>query len=113
MPCNTKTVDNCANKAAYSQPGLVVGGTNVGGLFGNATRGSFSGPGFTNVDASVHKNFAMPYNEKHQLAIRFETFNTLNHPNWTTPNITYTSSSFGQVNAGGMRTLQLAAKYEF
>ena len=65
------------------------------------------------MDASLHKNFAMPYNEKHQLSIRFEAFNALNHPNWGTPNITYTPTSFGQVGAGGMRQLQLAAKYTF
>ncbi len=127
MPCNTMTVDSCATKAAYSQPGIIVTlitkdpvtglgvptVTNIGGLWGNATRGSVHGPGFTNLDASLHKNFAMPYNEKHQLSIRFEAFNALNHPNWGTPNITYTSSSFGQVGAGGMRQLQLAAKYSF
>jgi hypothetical protein len=113
LACNTLTVDRCANVAAYAQSGIVVNGTNIGGLFGNATRGSFHGPGFTNVDASLHKNFAMPYNEKHQLSIRFEAFNALNHPNWGTPNINFTSSSFGQVGAGGMRQLQLAAKYSF
>jgi hypothetical protein len=113
MPCNTHTRDNCANKAAYAQAGVVVSGANIGGLFGNATRGSFHGPGFTNLDASLHKDFAMPYNEKHKLAIRYEVFNALNHPNWSTPNITYTSSSFGQSGAGGMRTMQLAAKYQF
>jgi hypothetical protein len=127
MPCNTLTVDNCANKAAYSQPGVVVNLTtkdpvsglpvtapkNIGGLWGNATRGSVHGPGFTNLDASLHKSFVMPYSEKHHLDIRFEAFNALNHPNWTTPNITYTSSSFGQVQAGGMRQLQLAGKYSF
>lgn len=121
LPCNSKTVDSCANKAAYAQPGIVVtlntatgpAPTNIGGLFGSASRGSFHGPGFTNLDASLHKNFAMPYNEKHTLTIRFEAFNALNHPNWTTPNITFNSSSFGQVNAGGMRQLQLAAKYQF
>jgi hypothetical protein len=121
LPCNTMTVDTCANKAAYSQPGLVVTlitptgptPTNIGGLFGNATRGSVHGPGFTSMDASLHKNFNMPYNEKHQLSIRFEAFNALNHPNWGTPNLTYTSTSFGQVGAGGMRQLQLAAKYTF
>jgi len=127
MPCNTHTRDSCVNKAAWSQPGVVVtltqqssptapivtGPVNIGGLFGNAQRGSFHGPGYTNLDASLHKDFAMPYNEKHKLAIRYEVFNALNHPNWGTPNITYTSSSFGQVGAGGMRTMQLAAKYQF
>ena len=113
MACNTHTRDACANKAAYSQPGVVVNGTNIGGLFGNVARGSFHGPGFTNLDASLHKDFAMPYNEKHKLAIRYEVFNALNHPNWGTPNVTFTSSSFGQVGAGVMRSMQLAAKYEF
>ena len=117
LACNSKTVDLCANKAAYAQPGIIAigssGPTNIGGLFGNATRGSFHGPGFTNLDASLHKNFAMPYNEKHQLSIRFEAFNALNHPNWGTPTINFSSSSFGQVGAGGMRVLQLAAKYSF
>jgi Carboxypeptidase regulatory-like domain len=129
LPCNTMKVDSCANKAAYSQPGVIVTlitkdpatgngvptPTNIGGLWGNATRGSFHGPGFTNLDASLHKNFTMPYSESHQLAIRFEAFNALNHPNWTMPGnfLNFSSSSFGQVNAGGMRQLQLAAKYTF
>jgi hypothetical protein len=102
---STRTVDNWANKAAYAQP--------TPGFFGNATRGSFVGPGLTNLDASLHKDFHMPYSEKHKLSIRFEAFNALNHPNWGTPTLTYTSSSFGQVGAGGMRVLQLAAKYTF
>jgi hypothetical protein len=57
----------------------------------------------------------MPYNEKHQLSIRFEAFNALNHPNWSNPNLSWTSSSFGKItgNSGSMRALQLAAKYQF
>ena len=51
--------------------------------------------------------------ERKSVEFRWETFNALNHPNWGTPNITYTSSSIGQVGAGGMRTMQLAAKYQF
>ena len=127
LPCNTMTVDSCATKAAYSQPGVVVtlttqasptapivaGPNNIGGLWGNATRGSVHGPGFTNLDASLHKSFVMPYSEKHHLDIRFEAFNALNHPNWSTPNLNYQSSAFGQVGAGGMRQLQLAGKYQF
>jgi len=117
LPCNTLTVDTCANKAAYSQPGVIlnINGTpkNIGGLFGNATRGSVHGPGFTNLDASLHKSFVMPYSEKHHLDLRFEAFNALNHPNWGTPNLNFTSAQFGQVGAGGMRQLQLAGKYQF
>ena len=127
LPCNTMTVESCLSKAAYSQPGVVVNvttqnastgvistnPTNIGGLWGNATRGSLHGPGLTNLDASLHKSFVMPYSEHHHLDIRFEAFNALNHPNWTLPNANYSSSSFGQVGAGGMRQLQLAGKYQF
>jgi len=84
------------------------------GYFGTASRGSYTGPGFTNLDASLHKVLQMPYNEKHQLSIRFEAFNALNHPNWNTPNLTVTSSTFGRISGtGAMRQLQLAAKYQF
>ena len=56
----------------------------------------------------------MPYNEKHQLAIRFEAFNALNHPNWGTPTLNYSSSTFGRIDGTApMRQLQLAAKYQF
>jgi hypothetical protein len=79
-------------------------------------RGSFTGPGFTNLDASLHKAFNMPYNEKHQLAIRFEAFNSLNHPNWSIPsrNLSLQSSTFGRITGTApLRQLQLAAKYQF
>jgi hypothetical protein len=100
-----RSVDSWVNKAAYTPA--------PAGFFGNVQRGSFTSPGVTTLDASLHKQFMMPYNEKHQLAIRFEAFNALNHPNWTTPTLTYNSSNFGVVNAGSMRVLQLAAKYQF
>jgi len=97
------------NKAAYQDA--------PPGFFGTLHRGTFVGPGFTNLDAALHKQFAMPYNEKHQLSIRFEAFNALNHPNWgfaTAANVTLNSSTFGRItSAGQLRQLQLAAKYQF
>jgi hypothetical protein len=76
----------------------------------------------------------MPYNEHHQLTLRFEGFNVLNHPNWGEPNpnilagstipgepATAAHSGFGVVSSligGGtpiipMRQLQLGIKYTF
>ena len=102
----TRTLNDWVNAAAYAQAPK--------GLFGSVGRGSFVGPGFTNFDASLHKDLKMPYNEKHMLSIRFEAFNALNHPNWNTPNLTTTSSTFGRINGtASMRQLQLAAKYHF
>ncbi len=110
---SARTLNDWVNKAAYQTP--------TAGFFGNLQRGSFTGPGFTNLDASLHKAFNMPYNEKHQLSIRFEAFNSLNHPNWPLPTMNLSSSTFGRINGNSnpatesplMRQLQLAAKYEF
>ena len=103
---SARTLNDWVNKAAYTPP--------TPGFFGTLQRGSFTSPGFTNVDASLHKAFLMPFNEKHQLSIRFEAFNSLNHPNWNEPNVTYNSSTFGRITGtGSMRQLQLAAKYQF
>jgi hypothetical protein len=104
---NARTLNDWVNKAAYVNA--------APGFFGNVGRGSYTGPGFTDLDASLHKSFSMPYNEKHQLSIRFEAFNALNHPNWSNPTLTTSSSTFGRITGitGNMRQLQLAAKYQF
>lgn len=103
---SARSLNSWVSRAAYSTP--------TAGTFGAEQRGSFTGPGFTNLDASLHKAFNMPYNEKHQLSIRFEAFNSLNHPNWNNPNLNLASSTFGRIGGtGGMRQLQLAAKYQF
>jgi len=103
---SARTLNDWVNKAAYA--------TATAGTFGSLQRGSFTGPGFTNLDASLHKAFNMPYNEKHQLAIRFEAFNSLNHPNWNNPNLSLSSSTFGRITTTApLRQLQLAAKYQF
>jgi hypothetical protein len=101
-----RTLNDWVNKDAYAEAAL--------GFFGTLQRGSFTSPGLTNLDASLHKEFSMPYNEKHLLAIRFEAFNALNHPNWNEPNLTYTSPTFGRITGtAALRQLQLAAKYQF
>lgn len=101
-----KTLNDWVNPAAYELAPV--------GFFGNVSRGSYTGPGVTVLDASLHKVVRMPYNEQHQLSIRFEAFNALNHPNWNSPNMTITSPTFGRISGtGAMRQLQLAAKYQF
>ena len=103
---SARTLNSWVNKAAYTSA--------APGFFGNVARGSYTGPGLTNMDASLHKIFLMPYNDKHQLSIRFEAFNALNHPNWGSPNLNFSSSTFGRISStGSMRQLQLAAKYQF
>jgi hypothetical protein len=85
-------------------------------------------PGIFNIDFEIHKQFKMPYNEKHFLQFRFEAFNVLNHPNWGIPNLnilagssqaglpgTDTHTGFGTITSTttNMRQVQLGLKYAF
>ena len=56
---SARSLNVWVNKAAFASP--------TAGTFGSLQRGSFTGPGYTNLDASLHKAFNMPYNEKHQI----------------------------------------------
>lgn len=62
------------------------------------TIGSVREDGFNNLDASVLKNFK--FTEKSYLQLRFETFNTLNHPVFGSPNVSSaTASNFGYITS--------------
>ncbi len=92
------------NKGAFSLP--------APGTFGNAGRGVIRGPSSQISNFAVRKNFAV--RERVRLQLRGEAFNVLNHPNWSNPNVTATSSSFGRVQAKtGNRDVQLALRLDF
>jgi hypothetical protein len=73
--------------------------------------------GYNNLDASILKNFNLP--EKAYLQLRFETFNTLNHPVFAPANTaTATASNFGYNTTGVIanslpRQVQLGARLVF
>ena len=100
------------------------------GQFGNVGRDTALAPGVFTINAELHKNFVMPYNEHHQVQFRAEAFNLLNHPNWGGPNQnilagavfpgqpnTNAHQGFGVINSLAfgipMRQLQLGLKYTF
>jgi hypothetical protein len=110
------------NRAAFVQ--------NQFGFFGNVGRDTATAPGVFAINAEVHKNFRMPYNEHHQVQFRAEAFNLLNHPNWGGPSgnilqgavspgqpATAPHVGFGAINSLAfgipMRQLQLGLKYTF
>ncbi len=111
------------NPAAFTNPTF--------GTFGNIHRNDLIGPGFTNVDLSIAKEF--PLHESISLEIRADMNNVFNHINWSNPdaNVGYGGSpcpangpnagldladcTAGQITSpvGGTRIIQLGAHLRF
>jgi len=86
--------------------------TPANNTFGNAGRNTLIGPGTFNIDFSAHKVFS--FGERYQLQYRAEFFNFLNHPQFNSPDVTVTDSTFGQItSARDPRILQMALKFIF
>lgn len=103
------------NTGAFSFPVATCKVTNCG--FGDAPINAIRGPGRTNLDTSLFKDFSgiKWWNpEGATLEFRAETFNTLNHTQWNSLNANYGSSQFGQItSAFDPRVFQLALKFMF
>ncbi len=84
--------------------GVCNGTVNIGGQYVDhyrtlpTTMSWVRSDGYNNLDASILKNFDLPRGTYFQL--RFETFNTLNHPVFAAPNVSSaTASNFGEITA--------------
>jgi hypothetical protein len=110
LPSDQRTLAHWFNTAAF---------TAANGHYGNVPRnpGSLRTPSHNPLTLGISRSFPMPYNDHHNLLIRFEAFNALNTPQFSSPGAAYGSSSFGVISstASGYsnRALQLAAKYNF
>ena len=80
--------------------------------FGNLGYETLNGPGLVNLDTGIHKTFR--FLERHQIQFRLETFNSVNHVNFTSLDATLSDPNFGKLtSAAGGRNVQLALKYLF
>jgi len=93
------------NTSAFALP--------AAGTFGSAGRNILIGPGAMNVDASLVKNVYVK--DSHDIQVRFEFFNALNHANFNNPLSTSTdSTNFGVVSSAlPSRQIQVGLKYLF
>jgi hypothetical protein len=66
------------------------------GSFGNTPRNYFNGPGTSNLDLMVGKNFRQ---ERFNVQFRTELYNALNRPSLNQPNRNPDSSSFGTITS--------------
>ncbi len=105
--CNTANGVSTPNSLFVNPPG-------VGPRFGTLGRNIFRSPWFNGMDAALFKNVKV--GEGKNLQIRFESFNTLNHPNFDGINTNLNSSGFGKAHflAGTpSRLLQLGLRFTF
>lgn len=100
------------NPAAFANPAT--------GTFGDTHRNTLIGPGFSNVDFSLAKQF--PLHEAISLEIRADMNNVFNHINWGNPdaNVGYSGGTLADTTAGqitspvgGARIIQLGAHLRF
>ncbi|MHB1957882.1 MAG: outer membrane beta-barrel protein [Acidobacteriaceae bacterium] len=70
-----QSINGWFNPSAFAQP--------APNTFGNERRNSLRGPGWQDVDLSVAKVFALPKSSNFEL--RLDTFDALNHPNFSQP----------------------------
>jgi hypothetical protein len=105
LPSDERTVARWFNTGAFT--------LNAPGTFGDAGRNTFFGPGITNVDASIIRNFRLL--RTRTIQFRLEAFNALNNPIWDEPNTTLTNPLYGSITntRKPMRELQIGLKFVF
>jgi hypothetical protein len=102
---------------------------NQPGMFGYMGKNPLTGPGRNNWDLAVMRNFKTPWfnGESSSVQFRFETFNTFNHPQWSSVNAFCSDqtapgapcngdNNVGNGEVGGAfrpRILQLGLKFVF
>jgi hypothetical protein len=92
------------DKSAFKEP--------VSGTLGNSGVGIVRGPGWKTFSLTLSKHF--PIKERHRIEFRSEFFNLTNTPQFSSPNRSASSTTFGEITgAQGERNVQLALKYSF
>jgi hypothetical protein len=99
-----RTIDRWFDVGAFASPAQYN--------FGNAARGILVGPGNFNVDAGIHRQFAI--RERYKVTFRWEMFNAFNRANFSNPNAAIGSAVVGQISGTApARIMQAALKFSF
>jgi hypothetical protein len=123
-PVTTGRNKNMTSIAGANGPGLFTDPEDALSAFdyempgGIGTRNGLRGDGVFNIDLNVAKNFTMPYNEKHRLQFRWETFNLTNTSRFDVNSLSLdisASGTFGQYSStlSAPRVMQFGLRYEF
>jgi hypothetical protein len=79
------------------------------------TRNIFRSPYFWGLDLGLAKKFKMPWSENHTLTFRADMFNATNTNQFSVPNLTINSTTFGRITGSlsSPREIQFAVRYDF
>jgi hypothetical protein len=98
------------NPAAFSIPAISpLSGAQIVG--GNLQRYSLVAPGVEDLDASLLKHFRI--RDQIELLVRLDSFNALNHTNFSGIVTTVNTATFGQATSATPRTNQISARINF
>jgi len=108
---NSSNITFCGSAPAGTNPAVCL--PIYSQPFGNAGRNTLRAFGYGSLDLGMHKRFQLSP-ERFGLEFRAEAFNVLNATNYTSPNSTAGSSSFGAyTSAYPARQLQLAMRLSY
>ena len=102
------------NTACLTTP-PVIGSDGRATAFGNSGVGIVTGPGQHNFDMSAIKKIPLGSGESRRMEFRAEFLNLLNTPQFSAPETTFATSTFGQISKTSVnpRFIQLALKLYF
>jgi hypothetical protein len=103
LPRSQRTPNLWFDPTVFTTPALYT--------FGNAGRNTIVGPGMSQFDVSLNRNFR--FGEERKLQFRGEVFNVANHPNFNPPGTTLGSSPGVISGAKDPRQIQLAVKFYY
>jgi hypothetical protein len=82
--------------------------------WGNAGKDAIVGPGLFNWNLSLFKSIPLTSGEGPRFELRFESYNTFNHPQFSGFDSSFADSNYGAVTSVyGMRNLELGGKFVF
>jgi hypothetical protein len=110
IPSTPPVIQNRTTRTTYLDPAAFS--MPVRGVFGNAPRNYFTGPGLANWDLMLGKNFQR---EGVNVQLRAEFFNVFNHPSMNQPNRFFDTPAFGTITSTLLqnRQIQLGLKLTY
>ncbi len=108
LPSDQRSVSDWFDKTAFTVPASY--------LYGNAGRDILTGPGAVNLDFSLFKRIAVrKLGESGEVQLRAESFNMLNHPQFSLPNARVDLPQGATITslANNMRQVQFGVKILF